>query len=484
MASIVSSQARWQRPLVPPALVAVALLLVLVLGNPVGYVGGGGDDFYYVEAARCAAAHGWCLPDTHWATRWPLVAPMALVFAALGDGWWQSTLVPLTYGLLAIILFCRLAERIAGYRAATLGGIALVATGALSNAVLIPNIDTVELALVLAAANIGEHAVSRRMRGWAAVAGALLGVALQARMTSLAWLPIAMIVLLYMPPLRRLALAALGGLLVPIGLEAALYGIWAGRPFLSQNLSAAHTRIPSTELSPTVDLSRSPLFNPDFIGGWRPKMGIHVHWAVDGVLNLLWHPQIGPLICAALVFLILRRKSLRWRDPSVIAAGLALIYSGALIYVLAIDPHPRMFLPVAALAAFIVGRAGIELWDGRERLVVGVLTGMLVVFGVTETQKRFDFGVAGPLAHRWASEHRQDVAVEETARRFLTFDPLIRTLPAAPSDARHLLLMSANCWEREPVASKPRQWALLRSHDFGRPNDPLNLCEFSRAQPR
>ncbi len=484
MASIVSPQVRWQRPVFPPALFAVALLLILVLPNPVGYVGGGGDDFYYVQAARCAAVHGWCLPDTHWATRWPLVAPMGLVFATLGDGWWQSTLIPLTYGLIAIFLFCRLVERIAGSRAATLGGIALVGAAAFSNALLIPNIDTVELALVLAAANIGEHAVRRRAWGWAALAGMLLGVALQARITSLAWVPVATIVLLYVPSLRRLAPAAVGGLLVPISLEAAIYGLWAGRPFLSQSLSAAHTRIPSSELSPTVDLTRSPLFNPNFIGGWHPKMGIHVHWVVDGVLNLLVHPQIGPLICAALVLLILRRKLLHWRDPSVIAGGLALMYCGTLIYVLAIDPHPRMFLPVAALAAFIVGRAGIELWHGGERLVVGVVTGMLVIFGVIETEKRFHFGVAGPLAHQWASEHRQDVAVEENAWRFLTFDPLIRSLPVAPSDARHLLLMSANCWEREPVASKPKQWMLVRSRDFGRPNDPLNLCEFSRVQPR
>ncbi len=485
MASIVLPQTRRQRLIASPALVAAVLLLILVLPNPVGYVGGGGDEFYYVQAARCAAVHGWCLPDTHWATRWPLIAPMGLAFALFGDGWWQSTIVPLGYSLLTVFLFCRLAERLGGRRAAMLGGIAFVGTGAFANGLLLPNIDTVELALVLSAANVAELAVRRRSPRWAAVAGVLLSVALQARMTSVVWLPVAAMFLLAFRDLRRLAPAALGGFFVPTCLEATLYGLWAGRPFLSQQLSAAHTRIQSTELPPSVDLSQSPLFNPQFIGGWRPKMGIHVHWTIDGALNLLAHPQIGPLIVVAVVMLLLRRKSLHWRDPSVVAAGLAVLYCGALIYALAIDPHPRMFLPVAALAALIVGRLGVEAWDGGERVVVGALIGLVMAFGATETEKRFHLGVAGPLAHRWASQHPGDVEVEGNTWRFLTFDPLIRSLPVAPSNAGHLLvLISAGCWDSDAVALDRPDWMLTRSRDYGRPNDPLNLCEFRRVHPR
>ncbi len=468
-----------------PALAAVALLLALVLPNPVGYVGGGGDEYYYVQAARCAAAHGWCLPDTHWATRWPLIAPMGLVFATLGDGWWQSTIVPIAYSLLAVFLFCRLVERVAGQRAAMLAGIAFVATGAFANGVLLPNIDTVEVALVLAAANFLEQAVRRPAAGRAVLAGLLLGVAVQARMTSLVWLPVLLAFALAVPAMRRPALATLGGILVPIGLEAAIYGVWAGRPFLSQQLSAAHTRVPSTELPKSVDLSQSPLFNPAFIGGWRPKMDIHVHWAIDGVLNLFVHPQIGPVIGTALALLLLRRTFLHSRDPSVIAAGLALLYCGALIYALAIDPHPRMFLPVAALAAFIVGRLGVDTWDQGDRFVVAALMALVVAFGATETEKRFHLGVAGPLAHRWASENAGDVAVEDNTSRFLTFDSLVRTLPVAPSKASHLLiLITGQCWQNREVAIRPMDWTLTRSRDFGRPNDPLNLCDFRRVQPK
>jgi hypothetical protein len=410
---------------------------------------------------------------------------MGLVFATLGDGWWQSTIIPLAYSLLAVFLFCLLVQQLSDRRAAMLGGIVFVATAAFVNATLIPNIDMIELALVLAAANAGTCAVRRRSVGWAVAAGLILGrcgagtddqshLAANHRVR---------------PALGPCRLPTRTGhvcrLFLPLGFEAAVYGLWAGRPFLSPQLSAAHTRIPSTELSRSVDLSQSPLFKPQFIGGWRPKMDIHVHWAVDGLLNLLLHHQIGPLIGVALVLLWLQRKSLGWRDPSVIATGLELLYYGALIFALAIDPHPRMFLPVVALLAFVVGRAGVGAWDQGERNIVGALVALIVAYGAIGPEKRFHLGVASPLAHQWASEHRGDVAVEATSWRILTFDPVIRALPAAPSRKGHLLVLIADqCWNSEAVASGPTDWVQTRSHDFGRPNDPLYLCEFRRVQPR
>lgn len=469
----------------PPALVAVALLLVLVLPNPAGYVGAAGDDFHYVQAARCAVAQGWCLPDTHWATRWPLVAPMALMFRLFGDGWWQSTLVPFAYSLLAVVLFVRLVERTCGARAAMLGGIAFVATAAFAKGLLQPNVETVELALVLAAANAGEVAWRHRSLRWAVAAGMLLGVAAQARMTTLVWLPLAAIALPFVSrEVRRLVPAALGGFALPLALEALAYGIWAGRPLLSQQLSAAHTRIASSELPASVDLSRSPLFNPQFIGGWRPAMDVHIHWTVDGVVNLIANPQIGPVLVVAFVLLWLRRKMLSWRDPAVIAAVAATLYAGALIYGLAIDPKARMFLPVAALAALIVGRCGVLAWDAGERTIVGGLVALAVAFGAIETDKRFDMGVAAPLAGAWAREHPGDIAVEDATRRFLTFDATVRTMPVAPAPARHLLvLVTGQCREAQIVAAAPADWLLTHSRYFGRPNDPLNLCLFRRSQP-
>ena len=214
-------------------------------------------------------------------------------------------------------------------------------------------------------------------------------------------------------------------------------------------------------------------------------MNIHVHWTVDGVLNLLANPQMGPVLLAALVLLWLRRKTLSWADPVVLVAGAALLYTGALIYGLAIDPKARMFLPVAALAAAIVAKLAVEAWDAGERALAGAVIALLVVIGAVETAKRFDMGDAGPLAGSWAREHPGDVAVEDATRRFLTFDATVRALPVDPASARYLIaLVAGRCGESAPVAKAPQHWTFVKSAYFGRPNDPLNLCEFRRNQSK
>ncbi len=475
-----------QRVLPNPVWVALAVLLALVLPNPAGYVGGGGDDWYYVEAARCAVGHGWCVPETHWATRWPLVAPMAAVFAMLGDGPWQAALVPFVYTLIALTLFTRLVEATCGRSKALVGGIALAATASIAKGLLQPNVETVELAWLLAAVTTGRGALIHNDVRRALLAGFFLGVAIQTRMTSLAWIPILGVgLLLVPPPQRRLAFPALLGVAVPVGLEMMAYWRMAGDPLLSQHLSAAHTRIASSELPPGVDLTRSPLFNPQFIGGWHPVMDIDLHWTVNGVVNLLVNPQMGPVLVAALVLLWLRRKTLSLRSPDSVMMAAAVLYSGTLIYALAIDPKARMFLPVAALAAALVGRLAVAAWDTGERVIVGAIIGAIVLIGAVETAKRYDMGKAAPLAGQWARQHPGRVSVEDDTRRFLTFDPTVRALPVHPASAadRLIALVVGPCIKAGPVAADPGAWRIVRSADFGLPNDPLNLCEFIRADP-
>jgi hypothetical protein len=480
MKTLVLSRSTPDAALPNPIWVAVALLFALVLPNPVGYVGGGGDDWYYVEAARCAVAHGWCVPDTHWATRWPLIAPMAGVFALLGDGEWQSMVVPFSYGLMAVVLFTRMVELLWDRPVALVAGVALVATAAFAKDLLHPNVETVELAWLLAAVATGRTAIVNRNANYAFAAGILFGIAIQARMTALAWVPIFGLGLFLLPAdRRRLALPALIGMAMPLGIEALAYWHLAGDPLLSQHLSAAHTRIASSELAASVDLTRSPLFNPQFIGGWRPAMDIRLHWTVNGVVNLLANPQIGPVLLAALILLWLQRKTLSWRAPEVLLASAAMLNVGALIYALAIDPKARMFLPVAAIAAVLVGRLGVAAWNAGERLVVGAIVLVLVIVGAVETAKRFDMGKAAPLAGQWAREHPGQAEVEDATRKFLTFDPTVRTLPVFPTArADHLIVLVA---DQCSTAQHPAGWRVNRSASFGRPNDPFSLCEFSPA---
>jgi 4-amino-4-deoxy-L-arabinose transferase-like glycosyltransferase len=467
-----------------PVCVAVALLLVLVLPNPVGYVGGGGDDWYYVQAARCAAAQGWCLPETHWATRWPLIAPMGAVFALFGEGILQSMLIPFVYGLTAVILFVRLFGQAFDTHVALVAGIALVAVAAFAKILLQPNVDTVELTWLLAAATAGRAALRTGTVRYAVLAGLFFGIALQTRMTGLAWLPILLAgMFLVARDKRWLGLPALLGAAVPLALEAALYGYVTGDPMLSQHLSAAHTRLPSTELLATVDLARSPLFNPQFIGGWRPAMDIDLHWTVNGIVNLLANPAIGPVLVAALMLLWLHRGTISGRNPETLLAAAAALYTGTLIYALAIDPKPRMFLPVAAIAAAIIGLLAAKSWNRGERLLVAGILAALVLVASVETAKRFDMGKSAPLAAEWARAHPGDVAIDDNTRRFMPFDATLQKLPVFPAAVarRMLILIPGRCADAgSTLRTAPGNWQLVREADFGLPGDPLKLCEFAR----
>jgi hypothetical protein len=474
------------RTLPDPYLVAVALLLALVLPNPAGYVGAAGDDFYYVQAARCVAAHGWCIPDTHWAARWPLVAPMGAVFALLGDGLWQSMVVPFTYSIMAVLFFVRVLDEAWGRATALMGGVAFVATASFAKGLLQPNVETIEVAWLIVAAWAGRRAIAGNARPvlWALVAGLFLGLAVQARMTTLAWLPIFAIALLAVPGrYRRLALPAMAGLAVPIGADMLVNWHLTGNPLLNQHLSIVHTRIVSSELPAWVDRSRSPLFNPQFIGGWAPASCIHAHWTVQGAVNLLMNPQMGPVLLGSLLLLFLARKRLAWRSPEVLLAGAALLYTGALIYALAIDPKARMFLPTAAIAAALIGRLGVMLWqEAGERVLVGIMLAGIVVMGAIATGKRFDMTIAGPLAGQWARENPGKVAVEKDTAHTLTFDATVRTLPVWPIEFRPRVIMLVA--DRCSASSVARSgMVLVRAHDFGRKNDPLNLCEFRLSGP-
>jgi hypothetical protein len=194
---------------------------------------------------------------------------------------------------------------------------------------------------------------------------------------------------------------------------------------------------------------------------------------------------MGPVLVAAGVLLWLQRKSLSWRAPDVLLAAVAVLYTGALIYALAIDPKARMFLPVAALAAALVGRLAVAAWDAGERVLIAAIMAVVVLIGAIETSKRFDMGKGAPLAGQWARDHPGAVMVEDDTRRFLTFDPTVRTLPVYPPGhaERLIVLVVGACGEAGPVAAHPKDWRALRSADFGRPSDPVNLCEFIRASP-
>ena len=76
-----STRNKWVAPF---ALTLAAAWIIWL--NPVGFVGGGADDSNNMKAVRCWVAAGEpCLAHTHWATRWPIIAPVAFATGLLGQ---------------------------------------------------------------------------------------------------------------------------------------------------------------------------------------------------------------------------------------------------------------------------------------------------------------------------------------------------------------------------------------------------------------
>jgi len=439
----------WRRP--PPALVALAAMLAALAINHAGYRGGGADDWHYLEAARCAAAqHGLCVPTNHWWTRFPLVAPMALVLAIGGESRLTVGIVPLVYAALALVMLTMLIERRFGRAEAIVAGVLMATLPTVSLVLLQPNVDTAELAFTLAALLMIQAAVRSGRPRHALAGGALLGLAILTRPSALALLPIAALVVAAVPSLRRFALPAALGIAAPLAAEAIVNWLWLGDPLHSWALSLGHTNIPSAELPPGFHSPRGPLLNPDYIAAWRPAMGIRVHWTIDPILNLLANPAMGILLIAALLLLALRRPSARDPDGRALLwlFGAALLYFGAITYGFAIDPKPRMFLPLAAAAAAIFGVLAVRIWRDGGRALTGVIAVVTVGISLVYAAGIPDLIRLERPAGQWVREFGPALAVDDASGRFLTLVPGVRALPVDPPSAgRYMIVALGTCAE-------------------------------------
>ena len=471
----------------PAWLLPVALLLALVIAFPHSFVGGGGDDWYYLEAARCVARHGWCVPETHWAARLPLTVPMGGTFALFGESEWSVALVPLAYGIAGLILFAANVEHRFGRPAAAMAGAVLALTPIVPLNALIPLVDLPEFAWTMASLLALQHALDRGDGRLAALAGALLALGVMTRTSLVSLLPLLGIGwMLLNPARRRLALPFAPAFAGVLAGEALVHAVTAGDPLLGWKLAFRHTRIATSELPTGLEPGHSPLFNLDLIRHWRREMGIEIHWTVDPLLNLLADPLSGLTWCGAMALALARGRDWR-RDPWLPAlAGAALLHFLLITYVLAIDPKPRMFLLETAVAAATIGVLGTRAWLGGGRLIVSVLlvliAGRALLMGYDQVDMRV---VRGEAAAWLAAAPPASVATDEWTRRTIALVPAAQDLPpieAAP--ARDRLGLGRNpcsggmtIRDRLFVHEDPAPIAWLRRHRILlQPQAPLRLC--------
>ena len=434
-------------------LAVAALAIFYLLLHPIGFTGGGADDDRYLEAARCWAAQGaMCLPDNHWATRWPALAPIAAGIRLLGEGrtsiglgtlaGWAGSIA--LVGLLGRMWFDRATGLLAASLFASIPSVSAWATQ--------PSVDLIELMFQLAALAMTTAAYRQRSPALAVLAGVAAALAVQSRETSLVFCGVAALAWLALDRDRRgvllWALAGFGGAMV---LEMAAYAIATGDPLARYRLSLGHVGIASPELRPGVDTSRGPLLNPDYIAGWKRAMGIHLWWPIDPWLNLLASPLIGFwLLAAAGMGLAYKGDGRRVVGRVALAAGLVAVL---LVYGLAVDPKPRMFLLSGAAAVLTIAWAAVGFIRLRKPMVPLAVLVLLLGGGAGIIGKLPDTKQLEAAARAWIAAHPGAIESDPRTKGALTLLPEARALPPVGSGRPlRLVLTTTSC--RQLAGSK------------------------------
>jgi hypothetical protein len=422
-----------------------AAIAAVLLINPVGYIGGGLDDWQYLNAARCWRDHPPCLPHDHWSGRWPLVLPFGLVLSSLGESRFTVAIIPLLASICCLFLLARLGNRLFGSPVGWISALLLLAVPGFSIKMLMPSADALELAFVLAGfCALVEWRDSRKLL-WPALAGLSLSMAIQVRETSVFAAATAAGLILCSPRMRSpraLSVAAVS-FAAPFLIEFAVFGAWTGDPLWRRHLSMYHTQIPSTELVGAIDRSRPPFFNKEYIANWRFSPGIHVHWLLDGILNLIVNPIAGfSLALVPLLLLVGKRTISAHVRRAVVALWLvALLNALALIFVLAINPTPRMMLFPLSAAILALALLTSRMFAKHPALVwtVWLFCGVTGATLLAVSPRTYPFETEAAQAIR---QHGQQIETDETTRRMLALVRESRTLGRLGSGKPFLLIYS------------------------------------------
>lgn len=398
-------------------LLALLCGAVIAAINLAGFIGRGQDDTRYLAAIDCWRANGPCLPDNHWASRWPVFAPVAPLFEWFGRARLVATIWPAISSMAALFLSGLLADRIAGRRVALLTVVLLAATPAFSRQFGTISVEAVELVAMLSAALATIAACRLRSSVYALFAGIAVGCGFLVRETAVAWA--AMIALTawmmgFRPTLRQLAAAAVG-VVAPIAAEMAVYWITTGNPLFRQSLALHHINIPSTELAVNADVSRSPILNPDIIGSWRREPGLYFHWTIDGPLNLIVNAISGFTLLMAPIAYALAREVMdadtRRRCVALLAG--AALQIALINYVFAMDPKPRVFLPAIICAIIALGLSVQAMGRAnRYRTVARAMIGISLITGFAFLGTFGRPGLGQRTTERWMTEHRGQIEMD------------------------------------------------------------------------
>ena len=104
-----------------------------------------------------------CLAQTHWARRWPIVAPIALATGIWGEFRTTVALAPFAYTCATLMLMVFIGNRLFGRPSGYIAAVALALTPAYAIQTLQPAADGTELAWLLASFAAALMAYDRKL---------------------------------------------------------------------------------------------------------------------------------------------------------------------------------------------------------------------------------------------------------------------------------------------------------------------------------
>lgn len=427
------------------ALAAAFALMIAV--NPIGYIGGGADDWQYLNAARCWRAFGPCLPHDHWQSRWPIIAPLAAMTAIFGESRASAEFAPLVESVVCLLLLAVIGNRLFGRPVGWIAALFLVATPVFAIEALEPAAEPIELAFILGGVWAATRWADSCNPRWAFAAGALLSLAIQVRETALvAAVLVGTFLLVRSRPDRSSLAMGLAGFAIPFVVEFAWLAISADDPFWRLRLAVRHTQLPSSELLGPIDTRHPPFFNRNYIAHWNFVPGIHVYWALDGLVNLFVNAVAGFSLALAIILLpfsIGRISGTNTRSAAMLWLS-AIAYCCILIYAFAIDPKPRMFLPALACSNLALAVLTWSFWKNGSRALAAAIWITTAAIGTVYVYAAPQTSIVDDRAAGWIASHPGQVETNAPTRQMLTFVTGAQALPLVGSGRSFLLYESNN----------------------------------------